>query len=456
MITAPPRRIAATAAASAVVTGFIAGSAPATAQPFLAAGPEAADAVTATGSSETSYPAPGLEDVSAETMHTVRLADGEGSQVIPGTERYVQIESPAHFEAAPYDEGQSLDLWLIPPEGEDAGFFGTFEVQSDEDPDQYWSRLGPVTFPPEAFDYSGVYAAALADQQTGEVLAWQRTVVELDGDQLTEDSPGGSTTETWPVPQGDQPQPTTEAPSLMDLSGEGYGQVFIDEDSPVIPLDRPFTAIIPDTTQPADYWLLPPDGSDAIWLPMEAIPSQNYGQVFAELTLAGEDVDFTGIYGLVAKSLSGSVVGWTPFGISAEGESIQPGDPGVNEDDTNTDRSIFPIPDSVPVPTSEADDDDVDETGPAQQTGSTEQTAPEDSSAESGDPADQSSAADGDQSSQTSEAAAGGDQSENHNLEAASGTSSTAVWAAALAGTGGVLLIAGLVYLVTTRRRAGS
>ena len=363
------------------------------------------------------YSPPSLDDVAAETMRQVRVADGEGSQVVPGTERYVQIESPAHFADTPYEVGQDVDLWIIPPEGEPGQFFGTFEIESEVDPDRYWSMLGPVTFAPEAFDYSGVYAAALTDRD-GELLAWQRTVLELEGEEVTDDSPGGIATGTWPVQEGDDPEPVTGPPALEGLTEEGYGRVYIQEDSPVIPLDRPFTAVFEDTTQPADYWLLPPEGSEAIWLPKEALTGQEFGEVHAELIVSSEDVESTGIYALAAKNVSGNLIGWTPFGISVDGDSIQPGEPGVNAEDTNTDRSIFPIPDSVPVPNDEDNDD--------------EQSQPEETSSPAEEPT-----------------------SDDEGAEAASETSANTVsgWAIALAAAAGALVVAGLLYLISSGRR---
>lgn len=343
----------------------------------------------------------------------------------------MQIESPAHFEAAPYELGQELDLWIIPPEGENGQYFGSFEVSADDDPARYWSFLGPVTFPPEAFDYSGVYAAALTDQD-GELLAWQRTVLELDGEEVTDDSPGGMATGTWPVPDGDEPEPVTQPPTLEDLTEEGYGRIYIQEGSPVIPLDRPFTAVFDDTTQPADYWLLPPEGSEAVWLPKEALSGQEVGEVHAELALSSEDVEATGIYALAAKNVSGSLIGWTPFGISTDGESIQPGDPGVNAEDTNTDRDIFPIPDSVPVPNEEGDD----EANGAEH----DQTESQAQSPGQGD-------------SPSDESVAEGDHTVTQDAEAATGIGDTFGWVSVLAVAAGALVVAGVLYLISSRRR---
>lgn len=396
---------------------------------------------TLAGSAETpeppEYAPPSVEEVSAETMRQVRLAEGEGSQVLPGTQRHVQIESPAHFEAAPYEVGQDVDLWIIAPEGENGQYFGSFEVTADEDPARYWSFLGPVTFPGEAFDYSGVYAAALTDQD-GELLAWQRTVLELEGEEVTDSSPGGAATDTWPVPEGDGAEPVTEPPTLEDLTEEGYGRIYIQEDSPVIPLDRTFTAVFEDTTQLADYWLLPAEGSDAIWLPMQALSNQEVGEVHAELILSSEDVESTGIYALAAKNLSGSLIGWTPFGISADGESIQPGDPGVNAEDTNTDRSIFPIPDSVPVP----NDKDNDDAG----------AGAEDDQAQSQTQSPDQSPGQGDSPSQ--EPAAGENSGVTEDAGAASGVGDTIGWMSALAVAGAAIVVVGLLYLISARRRS--
>lgn len=36
--------------------------------------------------------------------------------------------------------------------------------------------------------------------------------------------------------------------------------------------------------------------------------------------------------------------------MTLEGDEVSAGDPGVNAEDTNADRSIWPIPESVPVP----------------------------------------------------------------------------------------------------------
>lgn len=431
MIGARARRAAAVLSAAALLTGMGPAAAPADASTPAAA--LVSSGVAGTASADTAeppeppdYAPPTLNDVSADTMRQVRLADGEGSQVAPGSERHVQIESPAHFEAAPYEAGQDVDLWIIPPDGANGQYFGRFEVRSEDEPDRYWSYLGPVTFPPETFDYSGMYAAALTDQD-GELLAWQRTVLELDGEEVTAESPGGTATGTWPVPDSEVAEPVTEPPALEDLIGEGYGRVYIEEETPAIPLDRPFTVVFHDTTQPADYWLLPAGGSEAIWLPKEDLTTQEAGEVHASLILTSEDVEFTGIYALAAKNLSGSLIGWAPFGISVDGEGIRPEDPGVNSENPHTDRSIFPIPDSVPVP--EANGNDTEE----EQTQASEPAAsPTSEAAEDEDPA------------------AGQDDS-----EAAAETEGSIGWAAAAAIAGG-LLVAGPLYLVISRRRASS
>lgn len=292
------------------------------------------------------YQPPSLEDVSEETLGHARVADGEGSLVAPGTERVIQIESPAHFLNTPFEAGDELDVWIVPPQGEDGTYFGTFEVPDVDLDDHYFTSLGPLVFPESAFEYSGIYAAVLTNN-TGEVLVWQRTIVELEGDELDHENGPGAQDE-WPIPEGvDGAEPP--APGLEDLTEDTYGLLAIDEEAPVLPLNRSFTAITQSTDAPLRYWLIPPDGTEALSLNASQQPSEA-GTTAASLRIEQEQVPFTGIFALAGVDSQNTVVGWSPFGVSPDGRSIAAGDPGVNADNTATDRSIFPIPDSVPVP----------------------------------------------------------------------------------------------------------
>lgn len=329
----------------------LSGSAAATALLFGAA-PALQASTTLPDSPE--YQPPSLEDVSEDTIGTARVADGEGSQVSPGAERTIQIESPAHFLNTPYEAEDELDVWIVPPEGEDGTYFGTFSVPDDDTDGHYFTFLGPLTFPESAFDYSGVYAAVLTDS-SGEILVWQRTMVEREGEELDHDA-GPGTDGVWPVPEGvdDEEAPP---PELSDLTEDTYGALAIDEDAPVLPLNRSFSSITESSESPTRYWLIPPDGDEAITVNSRGEPSDPEVSL-ATMRIDDDQIPFTGIYALAGTDTQNNVVAWSPFGVSPEGRSIAAGDPGVNADNTATDRSIFPIPDSVPVPDEEDDENE--------------------------------------------------------------------------------------------------
>lgn len=318
----------------------------------------AAAAPAAAAPSEPEYTPPTLESLSEETYGTLSL--GEGAAGYP-----VDQEFTVMLDAEELDVPETVDLWLIPPEGGEAIHVAEGPTESDvyENPGSptYEPReveLAQATIDSEDLDYSGLYGLAAVDPE-GELFSWRFGTVQAEqGDSLGAGAPGydedsGTPDEDlWPIPSSEEePEPATEPPTLEDLTEEGYGAFGIGEETPVLPLDATVTVQDMESTAVQEFWLLPADGGEAIHLNTEEAQSGNPGEPFTwEVATSSEGVTETGIYALVGTNGAGSAVGWTPFGVSPDGEPIQPGDPGVNEEDTNADREIWPIPDSVPVP----------------------------------------------------------------------------------------------------------
>ncbi len=343
---------------------------------------------------------PTLESLSEETYGGLSL--GEGAAGYP-----VDQEFTVMLLAEEIDVPESAALWLLPPEGEDPLLVGEGPVELDT-----YENPGSPTYEPEEvglieatisseeLPYSGMYGLAATDP-SGELITWSHGTVALEGDDAGPGAPGFSEDDgtpdpdLWPIPGagGEQDEsPGGEPPTLASLGEERYGVFALQAEDPVLPLDEPFTVEAAEG-QPADveFWLLPPDGGEAISVDSSSLSEDDSAPDAWELQVSSADVEDRGIYGLVGTTGHGVVEGWTPFAVSPGGESIEPGDPGVNAEDTNADRSIWPIPDSVPVPeqdTGEADDGagaGSPEEGPAEGTEDAAAQGSEDGDAEAAD-----------------------------------------------------------------------
>lgn len=318
-------------------------------------------AAAAPAAAQHDYEPPTTEFLSEETYGGLSL--GEGAAGYP-----VDQEFTVMLLAEEVDVPDTVDVWLLPPEGEEALLVGSGPTESD-----VYENPGSPTYEPEEVElidvtidsgevpYSGMYGLAVTDL-SGELITWSHGTVSLEGDSVGAGSPGFSEDDgtpdpdLWPIPGADEEEtsPGGEPPTLASLIEERYGVFSLQAEDPVLPLDQPFTVEAAEE-QPADveFWLLPPDGGEAISLDSSTIPEDATTPDSWEVQVSSAEVDQRGIYGLVGTTGHGVVEGWTPFAVSPGGESIEPGDPGVNAEDTNADRSVWPIPDSVPVPEQE-------------------------------------------------------------------------------------------------------
>ncbi|WP_120003415.1 hypothetical protein [Nesterenkonia muleiensis] len=368
---------------------------------------------------------PERDQLSEDTYGGVTLGEGAGS--FP-----VDSEFDLMLAADDFEIPDSVEIWALSPEG------GSILIGSGETESETYQNPGSDTYPEISVELIEVnlpsaeiptsewYAFTAVDSSSGDLITWTAYPVALDDDPRDF---VGQPTDIWPVPDhNENTEPSSDSPTLEVLTEDTYGLVSILRDEPVIPLDQEFTVEVETSLANIDLWLLPPGGEEAVFLPAQlADDGAEYPQW--STSVSSEDVEYNGIYGLVATNESDGLIGWTPFGLSADGESLQPGDPGVHETEAGySDRSIWPIPDSVAGP---------DEG----QTGEGEAQEPEDAETESPEPTETPEPEDTEETEPT-------------EFEETSDTESTTHWIIGLAIAGGVLIIAGLIYLVRTRRSA--
>lgn len=368
--------------------------------------------------------------LTSDTYGGILLA--EGVSTFPTDEPVELMLAAEHF-----DIPDTVEVWAHAPEGGEPVLIGSGETESDiytnpgaETPTEQEVELIEVTLSGSEVPSSGWYAFTAVDESTGDLVTWSSyPVIGEDGGEL-----GGSPGEQWPVPDfSENVEPTSEPPSLETLTEETYGLVSINEDSPVIPVDETFTLQIASGDERTDLWLLPPGGEDATFLVTEPA-SDGLGMTSETMpwrtVVRSEEVDYKGIYGLVATTESEGVVAWTPFALSPDGSSLEASDPGVDESDAGySDRNIWPIPDSVPGADGDQDD--------------------------SGEDADDPGAEENPETSPTADTT----DSENEDSEAAdaeqtSGSDLGSPWALITAVIGGLVLIASAAYVLWRRNRA--
>lgn len=301
--------------------------------------------------------------LSSDTYGGIFLA--EGVATFPTDDALELMLAAEHF-----DIPDTVEVWAHAPEGGDPVLIGSGETESDiytnpgaETATEQEVELIEVTLPSPEVSSSGWYAFVALDESTGDLITWSSyPVIGEDGGEL-----GGSPGEQWPVPDfSENVEPTSEPPTVEALTEQTYGLVSINEDAPVIPVDETFTLQTDSGEERTDLWLLPPGGEDAIFLTTEPASDglgMTPGTMPWRTVVRGEEVDYKGIYSLVATAESEGVVAWTPFALSPDGSSLEPGDPGVDESDAAfSDRSIWPIPDSVAGPEATAENGEDEDT----------------------------------------------------------------------------------------------
>lgn len=340
--------------------------------------------------------------------------------------------------AEAFDVPDDVEIWAYSPEDEDPVLIGSGETESDtyvnpgaETPTESEVELIEVTLPQADVPATGWYAFLALDESTGELITWSSyPVLGVDGGDVT-----GGPGDHWPVPDiSENLEPSTEPPTLDDLTEQGYGLISIDQEEPVLPLDETLTLQIDGVEGRADLWLLPPDGEDAAFLVTEPASDGlgvRPGDIPWRTVVPSENAEYNGIYGLVATHEEAGVVAWTPFAVSADGGSLEVSDPGVDDSDpAYSDRSIWPIPDSIPGAEGEQDDDaeegDESETG---NSSATEEGTDDNSDEESSD-------------------------TDTTGAEQTSDSAGLNTWALIAAVGGGALLIAAAAVILWRRGRA--
>lgn len=383
--------------------------------------------VLATGPA--AYAAPQQDELSEDTYGGLSLGEGEG--IFP-----VDTEFDLMLASENFDIPETVEIWALSAEGDDI-LIGSGETESDT-----YQNPGSPTYPEQEvelievllssddFEGSDWYAFTAVDGTSGEIITWTPYPVMVEGDDREFD--GSEAEELWPVPSnGENSDPSSQAPTLESLTEETYGLISIFEDEPTIPLDQEFTVELQAEAAEADLWLLPPGGEEAVFLPAELLTDGTGASAESprwNTLVASEDVDYSGIYGLVATDEEDNVLGWTPFALSLDGESLEPGDPGVHESEAGySDRNIWPIPDDVPGPeegqTSEEDSEEDNDDD------ATEEATSEPEGSEGEDPAETDATAEG--------------EGDGNGLNG---------WVVVLAIVGGALIAAGIAYLVGLRR----
>lgn len=381
----------------------------------------------ALGGSAPAHAAEPDPDVLSEETHG-GVALGEGAGAFP-----VDAEFDLMLAAEDFDIPETVEIWALSTEG-DSLLIGSGETESEtyQNPGsptypEVDVELIEVHLPSSEVPASDWYAFAAVDESDGALVTWTAYPVLLEDD--PRDFDGSEAAELWPVPDhSENTEPSSEPPTLETLTEDTYGVVSIMRDDPVIPVDEDFTVEVETSVANADLWLLPPGGEEALFLPAQ-LAAEGDG-VHAEYprwntSVSSSDVEYNGIYGLVATHESDGLIGWAPFAVSVDGESLHPGDPGVHETEAGySDRSIWPIPDSVPGPEEgAAEDPDEDATSEPE---NEETGSPEPEGADESGPADAGEAPDTD-----------------------NGTS----WLVpTLAIAGGALIVAGIAYLIGSRR----
>lgn len=336
--------------------------------------------------------APSRDELSEESFGGVLLGEGVGD--FPTDEQFTVM-----IDAEEFDVPASVELWAMPPGSGDAVLIGSGETQFDtyQNPGaETYSELEvgliEAELPSSEVPEQQWWAFIAVDGSNGDIVTW--TVYPAGVDNGAEESlTTADRDQAWPMAPGAFGENSTASsppPTLDALTQETYGLVSIHQESAVIPLDEEFIVEVASEISALDLWLLPPGDEEATFLPhAEQLTEDGRSLEVPQYAVQvnSDDVEYNGIYALVATYDDDGVIGWTPFALSLDGESLQPGDPGVHESDAGfADRSIWPIPDSVPGP--EADQSPPDEepspTATEAEEETPEETAPTAQSQDSG------------------------------------------------------------------------
>lgn len=354
---------------------------------------------------------------------------GEGGGTFP-----LDTSFDLMLDAESYQIPESVEIWALSPEGDEvligsgATESATYQNPGSPTYPEVEVELIEVELPSSEISASDYWAFAAIDGASDEVVTWTVYPVLLEGDDTSFDDEGMR--EAWPSAPDPQERnyPWNVAPTIDALTEDTYGIVSIHQDQAILPLDEEF---IVETSIGvyADLWLLPPGGEEAVFLPASVVESGE-GSVQWSTQISSDDVDYSGIYALV-YSHGDNIQGWAPFAVEADGDPLEAGDPGVHESEVGfSDRSIWPVPDSVPGPEEgerpEEDNDDAGEDATAEATG---EPAP------------------------TQEPEEGSDQTEPAETDQASDTNGINGWVVVLAIAGGALITAGIAYLIGNRRK---
>ncbi|WP_150462129.1 hypothetical protein [Nesterenkonia ebinurensis] len=373
------------------------------------------------------YASPDPDALSEQTYGGLNLGEGVGTFPLDSTFDLMLLSED-------YDIPESVEVWALSPEGDEiligsgATESSTYQNPGSETYPEVEVELIEVELPSAEVTASDWYAFVAVDEDSGDLVTWQTYPVLLEGDDRSFD--GDELYEIWPAPDPqDRTSPSSTAPTVDVLTEDTYGLVGIHQDDALLPLDEEFTVEVQADVY-ADLWLLPPSsGEEAIFLPARVAESSD-DRIQWNTQIGSEDIDYTGIYGLVYV-YGDEVLGWAPFGITLDGEPLDAGLPGVHAtEDGFADRSIWPVPDSVPGPEeaerAEEDDDDAGEDETAE---ATEEPAP------------------------TQEPEEGSDETEPAETDQASDTNGINGWVVVLAIAGGALIAAGIAYLIGNRRK---
>lgn len=284
---------------------------------------------------------------------------GEGSAGFP-----VDTEFDIMLDAEDRDIPTDLEIWAFPESGQDPVLIGSGEPTSEEyinpgalDPEPQAVELLEVNLPGEEVHDSQWYAFAAFNASNGNLVTWTAYQVMGEDDPAELDS---EPADIWPIPDPqDRTEPSTEPPTRELLTPESYGVVSLIQDDAMLGLDEPSTVEVATSVITVDLWLMPPGDEEAVFLPASLLEEDpdNAGPRW-QTEVNSEDIAYSGIYGLAAVHEEDGLLGWSPFGITLDGEELQPGDPGVHESEAGfADRSIWPIPNSVPGPGENNDDE---------------------------------------------------------------------------------------------------
>ncbi|GAA1808511.1 hypothetical protein [Nesterenkonia flava] len=203
-------------------------------------GPGALTALATTAALLLSGPAPAsasptaaLPDYDPPTVESVVIEDQGPHGALPEGGPGIPVDIGWYYLLVNYgglewDFGETFDVWLVPPLGEDALFLGSH--QAEEAGDYYGSaQLGELLVSSSDIDYTGSYAVVITHPD-GEIHHWTLANVVVDDWQATQEGEPAPHYEVWPTPpaEGEAPGDGTDGATSTPGPG-GNGE---DDDSP--------------------------------------------------------------------------------------------------------------------------------------------------------------------------------------------------------------------------------